>query len=65
MEIYRIEVMPLGTNCYLGYDGDTKEGIVVDLDREHYAFSEPLILLPDLQSSPITDSLIEENYLTI
>ena len=30
MEIYRIEVMPLGTNCYLVYDGDTKEGIVVD-----------------------------------
>ena len=25
MEIYRIEVMPLGTNCYLAYDADTKE----------------------------------------
>ena len=30
MEIYRIEVMPLGTNCYIAYDNDTKEGIVVD-----------------------------------
>lgn len=30
MEIYRMEVMPLGTNCYLVYDGDTKEGIVID-----------------------------------
>lgn len=30
MEIYRIEVMPLGTNCYLAYDPDTKEGIVID-----------------------------------
>jgi glyoxylase-like metal-dependent hydrolase (beta-lactamase superfamily II) len=30
MEIYRIEVMPIGTNCYLAYDKDTKEGIVID-----------------------------------
>ena len=56
------------TNLYsllADYGVTAEEGIVVDLDREHYAFSEPLILLPDLQSSPITDSLIEENYLTI
>lgn len=30
MEIYRIEVMPIGTNCYLVYDKETKEGIVID-----------------------------------
>ena len=30
MEIYRVEVMPLGTNCYLVYDQNTKEGIVID-----------------------------------
>ena len=56
------------TNLYsllADYGVTAEEGIVVDLDREHYAFSEPLILLPDIQSSPITDSLIEENYLTI
>lgn len=56
------------TNLYsllADYGVTAEEGIVVDLDREHYAFSEPLILLPDIQSSHITDSLIEENYLTI
>lgn len=30
MEIIRIEVMPLGTNCYLAYDESTREGIVID-----------------------------------
>ena len=30
MEVYRLEVMPLGTNCYLVYDENTKDGIVVD-----------------------------------
>lgn len=30
MEVYRMEVMPLGTNCYFAYDENTKDGIVVD-----------------------------------
>lgn len=30
MEIVRIEVMPIGTNCYLVYDKETLEGIVID-----------------------------------
>lgn len=30
MEVYRTEVMPLGTNCYLAYDGATMDGIVID-----------------------------------
>lgn len=30
MEVYRMEVAPLGTNCYIAYDVDTKEGIVID-----------------------------------
>lgn len=30
MEVFKVEVMPLGTNCYLAYDKDTKEGIVID-----------------------------------
>ena len=34
---------------------------VVEGDREHYTV-QPYILLPDMQSSDITDSLIEENY---
>ncbi len=35
---------------------------MVDEDREHYAFGMPYVLMPDLASSDITDSLMEENY---
>ena len=44
---------------------ETVDGIVVDTDRGHYAFQAPYILLPDLNSSEITDPLIEENYYAI
>lgn len=47
------------------YGVSAEDGIVIDTNREYYAFSEPYILLPDMQSSPVTDSLIEEEYLTI
>ncbi len=41
------------------------EGIVVEGDRSYYAFQQPYILLPDINSSDITDSLIEERYYII
>lgn len=41
------------------------EGIVIEGDRTHYAFGYPYILMPDMASSDITDSLIEENYYPI
>lgn len=44
------------------YGVTTSNGIVVDEDREHYAFGMPYVLMPDLASSDITDSLMEENY---
>lgn len=44
------------------YGVTTADGIVVDEDREHYAFGMPYVLMPDLASSDITDSLMEENY---
>lgn len=47
------------------YGVTANEGIVVDGDREHYAFGMPYILMPDMVSSTITDSLIDENYYTI
>ncbi len=47
------------------YNVEVAEGIVLDEDREHYAFGYPYILLPDIASSEITDSLLEENYYTI
>lgn len=41
------------------------DGIVVDSDREHYAFGMPYVLMPELQSDAITDSLMAENYFPI
>ena len=47
------------------YGVEAHEGIVVEADREHYAFQAPYVLLPDMASHDITDSLIEENYFPI
>ena len=41
------------------------EGIVIESDREHYVLQTPFALLPDLDSSAITDSLIDERYFPI
>ena len=43
------------------YGVEPCEGIVVESDREHYTL-QPYVLLPDMASSDITDSLIEEHY---
>lgn len=47
------------------YDVEVTEGIVVESDREHYAFQAPYILLPEIGTSEITEPLIEENYYAI
>lgn len=47
------------------YQITMQEGIVVEGDREHYGFGYPYVLLPDLNSSPVTDSLIESRYYAI
>ncbi len=50
----------------IGHYGVTPaEGIVVEGDREHYAFQLPVALMPDMASNEITDPLIEENYYPI
>ena len=52
------------TNLYSllsDYGVERCEGIVVEGDREHYT-GYPYVLLPELSSHAITDSLIEENY---
>lgn len=44
------------------YGVEPVSGIVIDEDREHYAFQAPYVLLPDMNSHRITDSLVEEGY---
>lgn len=53
------------TNLYAileGYGVSAAQGIVVDTDREHYAFSAPYILMPELSSSDITAPLEESGH---
>lgn len=47
------------------YNVEVTDGIVVESDREHYAFQAPYILLPEIGDSVITEPLIEENYYAI
>lgn len=47
------------------YGVEVQEGIVVEEDREHYAFQAPYVLLPDMAGDEITDPLLEENYYAI
>ncbi len=45
------------------YGVSAAEGIVVDTDGQHFAMGSPLILLPTMEESEITDPLREENFL--
>lgn len=53
------------TNLYsllTDYGAEPVEGIVVESDREHYAFGYPYVLMPDMQSDSITQSLMDSRY---
>ena len=53
-------------NSLLGdYGVEAEEGIVVEGDRNHYAFQTPYALIPDMSGSEVTDSLIEAGYYPI
>ena len=43
----------------------TREGVIVEQDRAHFAFGTPYVLLPAVESSAITDPLIGEHYYPI
>ena len=47
------------------YGVEAADGVVVDNDRDYYAFQQPYILMPEMASSDITDPLLEENYYAI
>lgn len=38
------------------------EGVVVEGSKDHYVFNMPVLLMPDMESSDITDPLISDNY---
>ncbi len=56
------------TNLYAllsDYGVEASDGIVIEGDRDHYAFQTPYALLPDMTSDSITDSLLDANYTPI
>ncbi len=56
------------TNLYsvIGeYGVEAEEGIVIEGDQDYYLYGYPYILIPDMSSHAITDSLIEEKYTPI
>lgn len=52
-------------NILSDYGIEANEGIVVEGDRQHYAFQAPFMLLPYMRRHIITSSLIDENYYPI
>ena len=44
------------------YGVSVVDGIVIDSNRDFYAFSETYILMPEIESSEITDPLTESGY---
>lgn len=53
------------TNLYSllkDYNIETQDGVVVEGDRDHYAFQAPYMLMPDINSNDMTDPLIDEKY---
>lgn len=44
------------------YGVETTDGVVIEGDREHFALQAPYVLLPDIQSSTVTDPLIADGY---
>jgi ABC-2 type transport system permease protein len=47
------------------YGVETEEGIVIEGNRDYYAFQVPYVLMPEVESADITDSLIDEHYYPI
>lgn len=44
------------------YGVSVNDGVVVDTNRDYYAFTAPYVLMPEIQSSDITDPLKEGDY---
>lgn len=50
-------------NSVMEYYGiSVMEGVVIEENMENYVFGSPVLLMPEMNSSDITDPLIEDNY---
>ena len=44
------------------YGVSAVDGVVVDTDRDHYAFTQPYVLMPEVADTDITAPLVEKSY---
>ncbi len=44
------------------YGISVMEGVVIEENQDYYVFNTPVLLMPDMESSDITDPLISDNY---
>ena len=50
-------------NAVMEYYGiSVLEGVMIEESTDHYVFNTPVLLMPDMESSDITDPLIDDNY---
>lgn len=57
--------MPNLNSILAHYGIEVNQGIVIEADRNSYAFGYPYMLMPAMESSPITDSLNAQRYYPI
>lgn len=50
-------------NAVMEYYGiSVLEGVMIEESTDHYVFNTTVLLMPDMESSDITDPLIDDNY---
>lgn len=56
------EELPNLNSVIENYGISVQEGVVVEENTENYVYGNPVLLMPEMKSSDITDPLIEDNY---
>lgn len=56
------EELPNLNSIMENYGISVLEGVVVDENTENYVYGNPVLLMPEMNSSDITDPLINDNY---
>lgn len=56
------EALPNLNSVIENYGIFVQEGVVVEEYTENYVYGNPVLLMPEMKSSDITDPLIEDNY---
>ena len=56
------EELPNLNSVMENYGISVLEGVVVEENTDNYVYGNPVLLMPEMNSSDITDPLIDDNY---